>query len=56
MVSIYLITNGVNISRILFIQDIDNWYWKTAHNGKWDAIDLSGNYVTTNTVFNLGPP
>ena len=21
-----------------------------------NAIDLSGNYVTTNTVFNLGPP
>ena len=21
-----------------------------------EVIDLSGNYVTTNTVFNLGPP
>jgi hypothetical protein len=21
-----------------------------------NTIDLSGNYVTTNTVFNLGPP
>ena len=31
-------------------------YLKPLIRKKPDTIDLSGNYVTTNTVFNLGPP